>query len=244
MHTCIVVIPIYQRKLPAQEELALDNCLEKLPKIPKLFIAPYDLEEEYYQSKYPAIQIRKYPVWRHDRLDDYNQLMMSEDFYLGLKDYEFVFVFQTDGWFLGSEEDLAHFCSLPIDYIGAPWGENGFRFCKRIIPGAGKCKLLYLLEQSVTCYVGNGGVSLRRNSQMIRLLREKKKELAKWDKAEDLFIGYYGQKSKCKFRLATKELAESFSLEMDMKKKLQNGASPMAVHKWAQYYPELPESIH
>ncbi len=243
MQPCIVLIPIYQKQLPDLEKQALDCCLEKLPNIPKMFIAPYDIEETYYGINYPELQIRKYTQWHHDRIDDYNQLMLNDEFYAGFTDYEFVFIFQTDGWFLGREEDLNHFCQLSIDYIGAPWGDNGFRFCKRIIPGAGKCKLLYLLEQSVTCYVGNGGVSLRRNSQMINLLREKKKELAKNEKAEDLFISYYAQKSKCNFRVASKELAETFALEMNMKEKIRAGMIPMAIHKWKKYYPEFREEL-
>ncbi len=240
---CIVVIPIYKSELNGIERKSLERCREELCGYPFTFIAPGDIKEQFYLENYPEIPIRKYENWQHDRLDDYNALMLNPEFYQGFSLYEFMFLFQTDGWFLGSKEQFQTFLQMDVDYIGAPWGDEGFRFCKRIIPGAGKIKLLYLLEQSVTCYVGNGGVSLRRISQMIALLQEKRKALLTWEKAEDLFISYHAQKSKCHFRVASKEVAEGFALEMNMREKISTGKIPMAVHKWETFYPELLDDL-
>ncbi len=238
-HSCLVLIPIYKDELNEVEQQTISNIREKLKDFPFHFIAPGNIKEDYYRCTYPDIRIRTYDKWRRESIDDYNALMLDVSFYQGFADYDFVFIFQTDGWFLGTQEDFRHFLSMDIDYIGAPWGEEGFRFCKRIIPGAGKYRLLYLLEQGVTCYVGNGGVSLRRVSQMIHLLQESSRKIKKWDKAEDLFISYYAQKSKCNFKIPSKTVAEQFALEMNMKDKIEAGNVPMAVHKWELFYPSL-----
>lgn len=239
MKKCCILIPIYQPSLSEKEEHILNGCYQKLQDYPFLFMVPGDLDTAFYQEKYPNMEIIRFSTWHSESLSDYNRLLLQIDFYETFIQYEYLFIFQLDGLFLGTKEQFETFLRADVDYIGAPWGEEGYRFCRWIIPGAGHSRLLYALEGSVTCYVGNGGVSLRKTAQMMHLLKEKKRQVIKWKKAEDIFFSYHGQKSKCHFKIASKELAYQFAMESDMQQKIEQGQVPMAVHKWEKYYPAL-----
>ena len=76
---------------------------------------------------------------------------------------------------------------------------------------------------------------------MIRFFEVWEPEAEVWGKAEDIFISFYGQKRKCELNIAPVKVARYFSLETNMKEEIENGNIPFAVHKWEQYYPELPE---
>ena len=236
-------MPIYQEKLKGNDEASLNELIGKIHDTQIVFIAPSNLETEWYEKRYPKTEIRSYLNWDKQSLQDYNDLLMTSKFYQAFEEYEYIFIFQTDARFLGTEEQLIGFTNKEFDYIGAPWGQDGMRFIKRVIPGAGHSKLLRKLEGEVIARVGNGGVSLRRVSAMIRFFESHKKELSEWEKAEDLFIGYYGAKHPNSIVLADVETASSFAMEMDMEEQIKSGRIPMAVHKWEKFFPELDKYI-
>jgi hypothetical protein len=78
--------------------------------------------------------------------------MRSRLFYKSFDDYEFILIAQTDA--LVFSDDLDHWCDRDYSYIGAPW-----------FSGLNKPRLPLTLIAS-----GNGGLSLRRVADFIRVL--------------------------------------------------------------------------
>jgi len=201
------------------------------------------LDLKWYKSEYPEIKCHVFSEWSRHSIDDYNQLMLNADFYQEFNSYDYLFIFQTDALFLGTEEQLLKFSDMNYDYFGAPWGMDGMRFINRVIPGAGHSRLLRILEGEIIARVGNGGVSLRKTSAMISFLNKHEKQIAEWEKAEDLFIGYYGAKHPKSIRLPDVDTAYQFAAEMDMEQRIKAGHIPMAVHKWETFFPNIEEYI-
>ncbi len=244
MKECIVLIPVYREMLCENEELSLKNNMEKLRQFPICFIAPENVKTSYYEENWRDIALIKFHNWSADSLEDYNRLLMKPEFYEKFSEYNYMFILQLDGWLIKGEKELTEFLREGYDYIGAPWPAGGYRYCKRIIPGAGHSKVINYLQGETICKVGNGGVSLRKTESMISFFRIYGKEADKWEKAEDIFISFYGHKRKYRLRIPSEEIAERFSLEADMKEKIQAGNIPMAVHKWEKYYPELLDDLN
>ena len=238
-YDCVVIVPIYKKTLNEIEYLCLSNYRKKLSGLPFGFIAPMDIEEDYYTKKRDGLPVKKFATWCADSLDDYNRLLMTPEFYSGFLNYDYMLILQLDGWLIKGKEELKRFLQMGYDYMGAPWTDGGYRYYKRIIHGANHIKLLRYFTGETICRVGNGGVSLRRIKNMESFFRAYDKERKEWNKAEDIFISYYGQKRKYKLEIPSVEIAKQFSLEKDMKKEILSGNVPMAVHKWEKYYPEL-----
>lgn len=238
-YDCIVIVPIYKKKLNEIEYLCLSNFRKKLFGFPFSFIAPVDIEDDYYTKKWNGLSIKKFAAWCTDSLDDYNKLLMTPEFYSRFLNYDYMLILQLDGWLIKGKEELKQFVQMGYDYIGAPWEDGGYRYYKRVIHGADHIKLLRCFTGETICRVGNGGVSLRRIKSMESFFRAYEKERESWNKAEDIFISYYGQKRKYKLKIPSVEVAKQFSLEKDMKMEILSGNIPMAVHKWEKYYPEL-----
>jgi len=237
-----VVIPIYKEILDMQEETVLNECRDKLEGLDFFFMAPSDLNISYYK-KVEHCEILSFSDWRKDDILDYNHLLMTSDFYKKFSAYEYMFIFQLDGMLLKGLDELIHFIRMGYDYMGAPWPGEGYRYCKRLIPGSGHISSLRRFQGETICKVGNGGVSIRKVDSMIHFFDTWKFEAMTWDKAEDIFISFYGQKRKYRLNIAPVGIAKQFSLEIDMKEKIGNGQIPFAVHKWEKYYPELLEEI-
>lgn len=238
---CCVVIPIYKKKLNSVEDSILRDAIEKLSEFPFCLIAPGNLDLKYYRENWKECRNVAFKEWEADSLSDYNRLMMQHTFYRTFREFKYILIFQLDGLLLKGSSELNAFLNMDFDYIGAPWPGEGYRYCKRVIPGSGHIPFLRKLQGETLCRVGNGGVSLRKVDSMIRFFEAWKPEAEDWAKAEDIFISFYGQKQKYKLNIAPVELARQFSLETNMKEEIQNGRIPFAVHKWEQYYPELPE---
>lgn len=236
---CVVIIPIYKNSLTEIEYLCLKNYRRKLFDFQFIFIAPVELNVSYYVKNWKGISIKRFVAWRADSLDDYNRLLMSPEFYDHFWDYEYMLILQLDGWLIKGSEELKHFLQMGYDYIGAPWPEGGLRYYRRIIRGANHIKLLRYFTGETICRVGNGGVSLRRIKSMEAFFRKYEEEKKEWERAEDIFISFYGQKRKFKLKIPSVEIAKQFSLEKNMKEEILKGNLPMAVHKWEIYYPEL-----
>jgi hypothetical protein len=110
-------------------------------------------------------------------IKDYNKLLVSKKFYEEIPT-EILLIFQTDSIICESNKERIN-DFLEYDYVGAPWEKGG---------------------------VGNGGLSLRRKSAMI-----KKIENCQYDnEAEDLF--FYN--NKCyKLNIPDEKTASYFSTE-------------------------------
>uniref|UniRef100_A0A6C0FF70 DUF5672 domain-containing protein n=1 Tax=viral metagenome TaxID=1070528 RepID=A0A6C0FF70_9ZZZZ len=185
-----------------------DN-LKKLPSATKFYVFHGTDNEDFVRSGFgPEIEsgkmILKNLGVKNLKILDYNNLLTSKDFWNSI-DGENILIYQTDTVICGDPGDkLKPF--LKYDYVGAPW-VNG-----KHSNGKG----------------GNGGLSFRKKSAMLKALRDKKYNgLA--DIAEDIYF------SNSDLNFPSQEEAKKFSAETMYSK------SPFGVHKpWGQYKNEIP----
>jgi hypothetical protein len=91
--------------------------------------------------------------------------MLSTEFYERFLDYQYIFIYQTDGY--AFRDELEKWCNKGYDYIGAPWipkERNNSSFYRHYVSARKRLhNLLRRPDRSGQYYqVGNGGVSLRR----------------------------------------------------------------------------------
>jgi hypothetical protein len=97
--------------------------------------------------------------------DDYNIMLYSEDFWLSMP-FENILIFQTDAVLI--DGNLDEF--LNYDYVGAPWNKNQHWRVDGPITVVNSRK--GITHRAPTYHLtGNGGLSLRKRSAMIRGLR-------------------------------------------------------------------------
>ena len=180
-----------------------------------------EIEAKYFEKKY------------FENINNYNKLLTSKFFYETFSDYEFCLVCQPDAIVLKPE--LQEWLELPYDYIGAPW-PNGYSLkiqTKKIS-----------IPEGITCtsFVGNGGLSLRRNRACIELLSEFDDIAEMWQingHAEDLFFAFASTLSKS-FLTPNFMTAANFSHDIEPVHlyKLINNQIPFGVHAWSKYNKE------
>ena len=117
-YDCVVIVPIYKKTLNEIEYLCLSNYRKKLSGLPFGFIAPMDIEEDYYTKKWDGLPVKKFATWCADSLDDYNRLLMTPEFYSGFLNYDYMLILQLDGWLIKGKEELKRFLQMGYDYMG------------------------------------------------------------------------------------------------------------------------------
>lgn len=114
-----------------------------------------DLDVSVYRNVFEeaGISMRMEPFEKKffERVETYNQLMLSRDFYQRFSTSEYILVYQLDGYVFSDQ--LADWCQKGYDFIGAPL----FRFHGSHEAGNRLWK------------VGNGGVSLRKTATFLSL---------------------------------------------------------------------------
>lgn len=128
---------------------------------------------------------------------EYNLLLATNEFWSSLP-YENVLIFQTDSVLL--DNNLTKF--LGYDYVGAPWREN-LKWLKT--EGISVKKIKWLKTPGINI-VGNGGLSLRRKSAMIRVI----KLVHYAGGGEDI---YFAIKCKHLLNIPSPDFASTFSVE-------------------------------
>ena len=250
MRQVAVIIPVYQRKLSSDELFSLQLAKKYLSGYPWIFVAPEGYEApsdlsrisnahwEYFSSEYFA------------SIKQYSALLLSTHFYERFQDFTYIFVYQLDGLVL--QDRLGYWCKQNYSYIGAPWRYSVVSY-------------LTHPERKFLDIVGNGGISLRKVEDHIRVLKHLEKNTStsfswsnlvvslftgksqgKWMKTpahtypfnEDGFWSLEAQKYDRSFTIAPVERACSFALEKYApyySKHFLNGALPFCTHAWKKY---------
>ena len=134
----------------------------------------------------------------------YSTLFATPNFYTFIPTETFL-VFQIDSIILSKNKELLH-QFIEYDYVGAPWRNKK---------------------------VGNGGLSLRKKSKMLEILRSKK---YKGDH-EDMFFSINIPES-IKYHVAPYEVAKKFSIETVY------DDSPFGVHNcWSYFHASDTEKV-
>jgi Protein of unknown function (DUF5672) len=227
---CAVLIPIYKNQLDEDELFSVKTSLSNLHGHDIYWVAPKGLDLSYYDQKFGVITPRFFDTCYFKDIAGYNKLLTSPFFYENFIDYEFCLICQPDAIVLKPE--LHMWLENSYDYIGAPW-PNGYslKIKTERIP----------IPEGITCtaFVGNGGLSLRRNQACINLLNEFDDVAETWrteGHAEDLFFGFIPSLSE-KFSVPSLMTAAHFAhdIEPQYLHKLTGGVAPFGVHAWSKY---------
>lgn len=227
-----VCIPVYKETLTYYEQIALEQGRKIFGDRNIIFFAPMGLHTEYIAHGIQVVYFKeKYFFSR----DGYNELMLSKAFYDTFEEYEYILIYQLDGFVFSDQLD--HFVSLGYDYIGAPWmlPTAHANLLKYDFSGAIRLRKWFpFLIKLTRLYVGNGGVSLRKVRSFQNLLA---KYEAKADDVEDLFFSAIGYKHPDILKVAPIEVALNFSFEQEPRECfVQNGEKlPFCCHAWERY---------
>lgn len=217
----VICIPVYKQELSVFEKASLKRLNEVLGKYPRVFIAPASLAFDYHEYG-SGIKVERFPDYFFNNVTSYSALMLNLEFYQRFEQYKYMLIYQTDAFVF--QDKLDYFCSLDYDYIGAP--------VLNFEP----------IWHAVHARVGNGGLSLRKISAAIRMLKQ-------WDDIlndsrpfynwfmqwEDLFWGYCGQHENLAFKVPSVKLAAEFAIQSDVAhahKRMQRGWRPFGCHGW------------
>ncbi len=206
--TCIVVIPIYKQFATDEETHNLASSLSHLCRYQITWVAPRDLDISFYKLRFGITQHQTFDPKYFASISSYSELLLSKTFYQQFDDYTFTLILQPDAIIL--RDDLDQWLSLPYDYIGAPW-PDGWEL-ELVIPELSQSRLL-----KSRSFVGNGGLSLRRNASAIRLLDEFPLTRESWVQnkwPEDLFYSLIGEYSQ-NYNKPNIRVASKFSIELD-----------------------------
>ena len=152
-----VVIPIYQQALSPEELYSIKNAATILDKHDLFFVGPdylADFLKELSRQFARTIDCKTFADRYFVGIAGYNNLLLSSLFYKEFEDYQYILIAQTDSLLFKDELDL--WAGKSYSYIGAPWFEG---YTQPIHPLKLDC-------------VGNGGFSLRKVSDFLRVLNQ------------------------------------------------------------------------
>ncbi len=162
-HEVVIVIPIYKEydHLTSDEKISLLQCFKILSKYHICIVHPLSLKIDAYKKNlcidlgYKLLN-KPFDNKYFSNISGYNDFMLSVNFYITFQEYKYILIYQLDCWIF--RDELAHWCSLNYDYIGAPIFKNFGTF----------------EEGNKLDVVGNGGLSLRKVDKFIEVLSWKK----------------------------------------------------------------------
>lgn len=163
-----VIIPIYKPRSDPDDLISLRHLKKYLNKYDKYFVAPDGLIEKNYKQK--TIKFIKFSRKYFSSRQEYNKLLLQEDFYKKFIAYDFILIYQLDA--LVFSDKLIYWCKKNYDYIAAPWFSPiiGWLTHKKNSPPSG----------------GNGGFSLRKVKSVLKVLEVVKKNAKR--QSENKFI--------------------------------------------------------
>lgn len=235
-----VIVPIYKPMFNENESKAMTRGLNILSDRACYFMAPKSLDTSYYKANFPNVDIVRYSDRYFKNTAAYSKLLISRNFYLGWKEYEYMLILQPDVYILKDEDLLDEFIKADFDYWGAPW-KTEMKLYPVCLPMGEKLVNRFLPYNK--SFVGNGGFSLRRISTMASITS--KHRLAAIASGfcnymnEDVLLCYYLVKDG--YHLPSIEQAQQFSVEETAKDVLNENILPYAIHAYEKYYGSIQE---
>lgn len=251
-----VLIPVYKRlnQLSESEEALLKKVSAVLGNHDLFLGLHNDLLDQY--KSYTDYELITFDSKYFGSKNRYNKLLATREFYKTFIQYDYLQIIQLDCWIF--EDRLNEFCSLELDYIGAPWMENS-------LEGAPRKRLWK---------TGNGGFSLRKIDKFLSIIdqincspkgkipvfkfpyrsivqflknfgfRNNLKHYLKGAPAEDIFWSIYVPKvfSPEDFKIAEPSTAAHYSFEVRpsyLFSEVTGGKLPMGCHNWINNEPEF-----
>src|SRR2546428_8872531 len=166
--TVAVVVPMSNRKhLTPEEELSFRHLVHFLGQYDKYLVIPESLD-----IHYPGFTLQRFSDKFFGSHEANTRLMLSRKFYNAFREYKYILVYQLDC--LVFSDQLMEWCTLDLDYIGAPWIQ---------------CPDLPWVKMS---HVGNGGFSLRQVESFLCVLDSKEY----WHDPEEYWKRFCSLRSK------------------------------------------------
>ena len=143
--TIAVLVPLYQSQLTSDEQTSLRHLGHHLGGLPLIALQPAGLG-----LRLPGFAAREFPAHHFASVSAYSKLLLSPAFYEAFREFDYIVIYQTDCLVFSS--DLARFCQMGYDYLGAPLFEKAS-------------------QPPRLSRVGNGGLSLRRVQAFLDVLK-------------------------------------------------------------------------
>lgn len=216
---CIICIPVYKSKLSNNEKASFNQLCKIIKNSYEIcLICPdnIDLNEyiniAYSNNTYLSFLFPSSEYFKST--ETYSYMCETSYFYECFKAYEYMFIYQLDGWIFTNYLD--YYINLKVDYIGSPWKFGTYNFNEDTI--------------------GNGGVSLRRVQKFIDICKNLSEDDYKKEyvDVEDLFF-CKTLKRQINLKLPNLKNASNFSLTNDWNyfiRKYNERHLPMCLHKW------------
>jgi hypothetical protein len=150
-----VVILIFAHKsvLEWYEAISLEQCFRVLDRHPIRMVCPTGLDVSAYRRIAPALEVDFIPSRWLANVRAYNRLKILPFLYRRYADFEYILTHELDAFVF--RDELLDWCEQGWDFIGAPWFE-GYDNAR---------------PDAAPIGVGNAGLSLRRISTMLRVMR-------------------------------------------------------------------------
>ena len=212
----VIVIPIYKDKLDRYEGISLAQVRKILGNYSIVFAAPETLEFNYGKT-YEVLTVERFSDYYFYNTETYSELLLETSFYQRFEEYKYMLIYQLDAFVFSDR--LEEFCDLGYDYIGAPIAEGDW----------------------MDYHVGNGGLSLRKISSTIELLKHKDEIMTNhpletlFKTREDNFFAYCGYKKEIAYSVPSVFIAATFSAQNDVGHGLRDipkRGLPFGTHHW------------
>ena len=155
-HSVAIVVPAYKRfaDLTESEQISWRQFTDVYRAYPFVLVCPDSLDASGYSNStlVQPVQLERFADSYFTGTTSYNKLMLSLDFFQRLASYEYMLLCQLDVFVF--RDDLPEWCAKGYSFVGPPWFA-GFE------PPLAEARLWA---------VGNGGFSLRKVADCLRVL--------------------------------------------------------------------------
>ena len=235
-----VVIPVYRKDLMDLEIRSLNQVCTVLKQYPIVVVKPETLNLSCLTETYPNLFFESFDDSYFANIQEYNRLMLSNEFYSRFLDSDYMLIYQLDAFVF--RDELSFWCSKGYDYIGAPWLNNPVNN-HPVISAINYLSFWYSQfrhkksRQSLFNKVGNGGFSLRKtesfykatnvySSKATEYMQQKRSHLYN----EDVF--WATEIPEFSYPDAMEALRFSFDTCPHHSFRLTNGQLPFGCHGW------------
>ena len=212
----VMLTPIWQPSLGDTELRSLSISAGANKAVDKIFIAPEHLPLDFYRDRFPTWQFHLFDSRNFESVRAYSYWMTQPEIYRTFAHYDYMVMCQLDSILLRDVRDLP---VVDWDYLGATW-EPAVRILKlgqralvaTLAPRSEGPWWVKLMGRKVA--VGNGGLSVRRVSAMIKCseaLLNKYRDSLRTGLLEDLYFSALGP--SVGLRVAEESLAGSVFAE-------------------------------
>ncbi len=242
-----IVIPVYKNKPTFEESISLIQCAKVLGSYEIIFIAPDLLNIAPYSClvKGSKISVIYFNPYFFNSLENYNNLLMSVNFYSFFSNYDYILVHQLDVFVF--RDELEYWCKKNYDFIGSPWLDapwfiktfksinlkniNKKPFYKKVL---NRIVSRIFISNYMKFNVGNGGFSLRKVSSFLKIASSLNSEISCWQYNEDVFWGVFVPLYDKSFVVPSWRTAIFFGFDFNpnLAIKYLSGNLPFGAHAW------------